>query len=47
MERQTTGANFSDAVKLSNPGYLDEILRAQPLDKSGDDLDKLFLIVTN
>jgi hypothetical protein len=53
MERQTTGANYtypdtgSQYTQLKDVNYIDTMLRAQPLDKSGDDENKIFLIITN
>ena len=53
MERQTTGANYTypdtgaQESQLITPAYIDTMLRAQPLDKSGDDVNKIFLIITN
>ncbi len=47
MERQTTWANYTTPLRLSNPAYINEMVTARPLDKSGDDVDKIFLIITN
>ena len=47
MERQTTGANYTYPLRLTNDAYINEMLKTRPLDKSGDDTDKIFLIITN
>lgn len=47
MERQTTGANYASPLRLTQSAYIDEMMRAQPLDKNGNDDDKIFLIITN
>jgi type II secretory pathway pseudopilin PulG len=47
MERQTTGANYNNTVRLNQNAYIDEMVTARPLDKNGDDADKIYLIITN
>jgi type II secretory pathway pseudopilin PulG len=47
MERQTTGANYNDPVKLRQNAYIDEMVTARPLDKNIEDVDKIYLIITN
>jgi hypothetical protein len=47
MENQATGANYKVTANLTNPGAIDLLLKTQPLDKSGDDPDKIYLLITN
>jgi type II secretory pathway pseudopilin PulG len=47
MENQTTWANYSIEANLKAPGSIDSMLKAQPLDKSGNDDDKIYLLITN
>lgn len=47
MENQTTWANYKIQANLSNPWAIDSMLKAQPLDKSDDDTDKIYLLITN
>lgn len=47
MENQTTGANWTGAFLMTNSGYIDDMQRSGPLDKHGNDADKLFILITN
>ncbi len=47
MERQTTGANYTFPLRLNMPVYINAMKQAQPLSKSGSDIDKIFLLITN
>ena len=47
MERQTTGANYNTPSRLHLPGFIDEMIKATPLDKSLDETDKIYLMITN
>lgn len=47
MERQTTGANYSATGDLLDITKIDALIKAQPLDKDGDDPAKMFIIITN
>lgn len=53
MERQTTGANYTypdtgtQYTQLTDLNYIDAMVRAQPLDKNGNDTNKIYLMITN
>lgn len=47
MENQTTGANWSGAMQMTDPAYLDAMQDQKPLDHSWNDPDKIFLLITN
>jgi type II secretory pathway pseudopilin PulG len=47
MELQTTWANYANTTNLTNSGYIDDMVQSRPLDKNGNDVDKIFLIITN
>ena len=53
MERQTTGANYgypataAQYTQLIDPNNIDAMVKAQPLDKSGNDDNKVYLMITN
>ena len=47
MERQTTWANYNNPIRLSQDAYIDEMVKATPLDKNIEDTDKLYIIITN
>lgn len=47
MELQVTGANYNTMVDLNNPTKINDLVKAQPLDKDANDPDKIFLIITN
>ncbi len=47
MELQATGANYSYVDKLGQDVYVDDMIQARPLDPNLDDLDKIFLVITN
>jgi hypothetical protein len=53
MERQTTGANYTypdtgtQETQLKDPMYIDAMVKAQPIDKNSNDVNKIFLIITN
>lgn len=47
MELQTTGANYTNTTNLTDSGSIDDMIQSRPLDKNGNDTDKIFLIITN
>ena len=47
MELQVTGANYNTMADLNNPTKINDLVKAQPLDKDANDPDKIFLIITN
>lgn len=47
MEIQTTGANYSDMPDLLLPSKIDNLIKAQPLDKNSTFTDFIFIITTN
>jgi hypothetical protein len=47
MELQTTGANYTNTTNLTDSGAIDDMIQSHPLDKNGNDPDKIFLIITN
>ncbi len=47
MERQTTGANYNNPIRLSQNAYIDEMVTTKPLDKNIEDIDKIYLLITN
>lgn len=47
MEIQTTWANYNTMADLLLPAKINDMVTAVPLDKDDEDLDKIFLIITN
>ncbi len=47
MENQTTGANWTGAIWMTQSGYIDAMQQTKPLDITQNDTDKIFLLITN
>jgi hypothetical protein len=47
MERQTTGANYNNPIRLSQNTYINEMVTTRSLEKNIEDTDKIYLIITN
>ncbi len=47
MENQTTWANWTGALLMTSSWYIDDMQKSAPLDKSANDPDKIFLLITN
>jgi prepilin-type N-terminal cleavage/methylation domain-containing protein len=47
MENQTTWANWTWAYIMTQSGNVNAMQSAGPLDKHGNDADKLFILITN